>query len=231
MNDIKNKTMVYAADVRVLEDPALYAAAYAAASPARREKTDRYRKDDDRHLALGAELLLRYGLRESGTGFPDSFQIGEYGKPYLPDGEIRFNISHSGNWALCAVSSREVGCDIERIRPIKIKTARIFADEEYADILSREGEDQQAVFYRYWTLKECFIKVTGLGLKMPLREFHMVLGPKVGIVQSYDECDYRFTEFTAFPGYKCAVCTAGDAGEPELKVLDLKSLLETRELF
>ena len=51
------------------------------------------------------------------------FALGPHGKPALAhdgtdEGDLRFNLSHSGELALVAVSAgREVGVDIERTRP------------------------------------------------------------------------------------------------------------------
>lgn len=54
--------ILYAADVTPLADPELFQMAYAAASPARREKADHYRFAKSRRLSLGAEALLRHAL-------------------------------------------------------------------------------------------------------------------------------------------------------------------------
>ncbi len=62
---------------------------------------------------LGYALYEVYGL----TAVP-AVARREKGKPWFPDRpEIRFNISHSGPLALCAVGSGEVGADIEEVRP------------------------------------------------------------------------------------------------------------------
>ena len=74
----------------------------------RREKILRYRFEKDRRLSLGAGLLAAYALREAGAE-DLALQTGEYGKPELlfyPN--IRFNLSHSGTLAVCAVSDRPV---------------------------------------------------------------------------------------------------------------------------
>lgn len=233
MNRIANldclcKTALYAADVSVFADPQLYAEAYAAASPARREKIDRYHFAKDRYLSLGAETLLHYALRLAGIReLPVTFDYGPQGKPYLKDGCVYFNISHSGNWVICAVSACEVGCDVEKIVPIDLKIAeRFFFHEEYDDIAAQTTQEtQNEMFYRYWTLKESFMKATGLGMKLPLDSFRIVLGSEISVEQSVDGRNYRFIEYDVIPGCKCALCTAGDGRAAALHMTDLRQIL------
>lgn len=216
-------TSVYAADVTVLQDPALFDAAYRLATPERKLKTDRYRQQKDQWLSLGAELLLRHGLRQAGVAFPTAFSKEKAGKPCLPDNPVYFNLSHSGKWALCVISEQEAGCDVEAIRPDNLSIARCFAKEEYEDILSRRDPLERLILLtRYWTLKESFMKATGLGMQLPLQSFRIVTGPPVTVIRSCDEQRYGFAEYDTLPGYRCALCTAGDPGRPELAVVDLR---------
>lgn len=228
MTAINGNTALYAADVSVLADPQLYAAAYAAVSPARREKTDRYRFTKDRYLSLGAEILLYHALRAAGiSDLPADFCCGAQGKPYLKNCGVSFNLSHSGNWAVCAVSAREVGCDVEKIAPISLEIAkRFFCSAEYDDIAAQTTDEaRNEMFFRYWTLKESFIKATGLGMKLPLNAFRIVRGSEISIIQSVDGKAYHFAEYNELPGFRCALCTAGDCRGTVLQKADLKQIL------
>lgn len=222
----ESRTILYAADVSVLENPALYAKAYAAASPQRREKADKYKHGSDKYLALGAEILLRYGLSQAGLSeLPLLFELGEHGKPYIKDSDTFFSISHSGDWAVCAVSDSEVGCDIEKIRPVDLKLARRFSPEEFSAIMSADEENRLELFFRYWTLKESYMKATGLGLKLPLNEFQIVMEKEASVIQSANSLSYGFHEFSEISGYSCAVCTAGAACDAELKIVELSDCI------
>ena len=220
--------ILYAADVTPLADDALYSLAYAAASPARREKADRYRFVKDRQLSLGAETLLRHALCCAGLGTNSiDFDYGPGKKPYLKSGGIFFNLSHSEEWAICAVAECEVGCDVEQVAPIDLKLARRFLPEEAEDIYAQPTEAEKLdLFYRYWTLKESFMKATGLGLQLPLNAFRIVRGEKISVIQSVDDRDYSFREFSGLPDYKCALCCAGDCDGAQLRILDLKDILQ-----
>ena len=219
--------ILFAADVTALKDAELYHLAYAAATPPRREKTDRFRPEKDRRLSLGAEALLRHALRCAGSGAASAgFDYGADKKPYLRDGGLFFNLSHSGIWAVCAVAGYEVGCDVEQVAPIDLKLARRFLPEEYEDILSQPTAGERLeLFYRYWTLKESFMKATGLGMQLPLDAFRIVRGEKISVVQSVDDRAFSFREFTALSGYKCALCCAGACADARLRILDLKEIL------
>lgn len=217
---------LYAVNVTALKEPAPYAEAYAAVSPARREKTDRYRKLSDRLQSLGAELLLRYGLKRAGLSpMPGIFETGRYGKPYLPGNELFFNLSHSADWVLCAVSESEIGCDIERIRDIPLRAARRFAEEEYGDIRNSGEEEKLVKFFRYWTLKESFLKATGRGMSLPLGSFRITLGDEPGILQNADARVFYLKEFAVIDGFRAAVCAACPVGDTELIIVQAEELL------
>ena len=225
------KPVLYAASVAPLADAEHYAAAYAAVSPARREKTDRFRFEKDKRLCLGAELLLRHALRAGGVGeVPMVFDHGAQGKPYFKDSGVYFNISHSEEYVVCALAPCEVGCDVEQITPVDLKIARrFFFRSEYDDVASQEtAEARSDLFFRYWTLKESFMKVTGLGMKLPLDAFEIVRGSEITVRQSVDEREYSFAEFDGLPGYHCALCAAGDCRGAALHAVDLEENLALR---
>ena len=225
------KPVLYAASVAPLADAARYAAAYAEVSPARREKTDRFRFEKDRRLSLGAELLLRRALRAEGLGeVPMAFTYGAQGKPYFKDGGVYFNLSHSGEYVLCALAPYEVGCDVEQITPIDLKIARrFFFRSEYDDIAAQTTEEARSeLFFRYWTLKESFMKVTGLGIKLPLDAFEIVRASEITVRQSVDTRQYSFAEFDEISGYQCALCTAGDCRGVVLHTVDFAEILLPR---
>lgn len=225
MEDHKAKVTLYAASVVPLRDEKKYRLAYQRVSLERRQKTDKYRLYNDRCLSVAAELLLRHGLRDLNRD-NDSICIrtNDFGKPFLADSDIYFNISHSGDWAICAISNAEVGCDIEKIGPADMQLAeRFFCSEEYSDIAGQKTENSRVLmFYRYWTLKESFIKASGSGMQIPLNSFCIEPGDEcVSVRQSSDPRRYYFAEFDAIPGYCCALCSVGVSAKAELKLVDL----------
>jgi 4'-phosphopantetheinyl transferase len=120
-------------------------------------------------------ILGRYLERPPGEL---TFAQGPYGKPYLnaarARGRLRFNVSHSDELALVAVSQRhELGVDLERLRPvddIDAIVARSFAPAERLVFDRVPPGDRLSTFYQYWTLKEASLKACGVGLSRALVE-------------------------------------------------------------
>ena len=218
---------LYAASVVPLTDGRLYEQARNAASADRRAKTEKYQFDRDRRLSYGAELLLRYALSEEGVTVPEAFLTGEQGKPALPGGKRCFNLSHSGEWVLCAIGERETGCDIEAIGAANRKIARrFFCPGEYEYVESGETEEELSRrFTRLWTLKESYLKNVGLGLRLPLDSFEISLNDGIVLRRSENRSDVHFREFADIPGYCCALCTEEDCTETELRFVDLRTVL------
>jgi 4'-phosphopantetheinyl transferase len=107
------------------------------------------------------------------------FAAGVNGKPYLDHGGRcavpQFSISHTRGCVAVAVARCAVGVDIERRRAIPdvMAVARAaFAPEGHAVLAARSGlATRTALFYRYWTLGEAFIKATGEGVAQDLKSF------------------------------------------------------------
>jgi 4'-phosphopantetheinyl transferase len=125
-------------------------------------------------------------------------RAGERGKPMLaaPSPSLRFNLSHSAGEALIAVAwEREVGVDIERIRPrhdLLALVRRALQPEEAAAIVAMPAVDRLTAFYAAWTRREAIAKCLGVGLTGPL-----------------PEGDVAVSGLDAGPGFAAAVAVAG----------------------
>ena len=87
------------------------------------------------------------------------------GKPYFRDLPVYFNLSHSGEYVLCAVSTEEIGADIQQHCGKDVgKLARRFFPEREWTALERAGEERERLFYRLWARKEAYGKLTGKGV-------------------------------------------------------------------
>lgn len=122
-----------------------------------------------------ADQLLRYALRRAYPDAPLPFlrAAGKTGKPYLPAYPgFHFSLSHSGVWAVCAVSEYPLGVDIEQVRPTRRGLAeRYFSPEECA-LLTQLPPDS---FFDFWTLKEAAVKASGEGLARGLSRAKVTL--------------------------------------------------------
>ncbi|MBW4453625.1 MAG: 4'-phosphopantetheinyl transferase superfamily protein [Nostoc indistinguendum CM1-VF10] len=112
------------------------------------------------------------------------FNYQQRGKPVLADtfadSGLAFNLSHSQGLGLCAVNcTRQIGVDLEYIRPMSDLEAlakRFFLPREYEMLRSLSPNQQQEVFFRYWTCKEAYLKATGDGLSQ-LEQIEVSLTP------------------------------------------------------
>ncbi len=228
------KVRTYYSETYALEDPSVYSALYSRMPECRRRKADRFLFGKDRRLCVGVWALLREALEDLGEN-PDSAEIGtgKNGKPFLRDSRVRFNMSHSEERVACAVSDSDVGCDVEMVKYAGLDIAgRFFHGSEYEDIAAAEGTgDMPALFCRYWTLKESFMKATGLGMSLPLDSFRIDLGDPIRVDQKVDSREYRFKEYDPRDGYRCAVCSAGEGFEPSLRAVDLSGLIRCRPIY
>ena len=148
---------------------------YELVSDKRKEKIDFYRFDKDKKLSCGAYLLLQKVLDEEGISKPE-FKVGKYGKAYICNHEdIYFNISHSGKMVCCAISDREIGVDVEYNDPtIDLNIAKnYFYNSEYENIMKSDNPSNE--FFRYWVLKESYMKYTGLGFNLDLDSFEIII--------------------------------------------------------
>ena len=157
---------------------AQYDAMYRAAAPDKQARADRFKHADDRKRCLCADMLAR-SMLSAACGLAANeiaFTYSEKGKPSA-NVPMHFNVSHSGEWVVCALSDTPVGADIEMIKPFRAgMVARYFTEAEadyvWGDAPTHEGNvtdpDTCARFYRVWTAKEAFVKMTGTGISTDL---------------------------------------------------------------
>lgn len=155
--------------------------AYSLVSKNRQKKIDFYRFEKDKKLSAGAYLLLRKLLSEENITNP-IFKTGKYGKAYISNREnIYFNLSHSNKIVLCAISDMEVGVDVEYIDPeIDLNIAKhYFYNSEYENIMNAENQADE--FFKYWVLKESYMKYTGLGMNLKLDSFEIIINDVINL--------------------------------------------------
>ncbi len=217
------KVITYYSDTGPLQCQELFQSCYSAVSAVRREKIDSMVFDKDKRLSLGVELLLMKALDDLGED-ADLSKIGYEGngKPFLKGTDIQFNLSHSEERVMCSVSDAPVGCDVERIQPIELDIARrYFFGSEYESIASVTDDERYDRFYRFWTLKESFMKVTGLGFRLGLDDFCIDLENGVSVDQHVDDREYHFKEYFVNDGYRYAASSTNPDFEDRMRYFDL----------
>jgi 4'-phosphopantetheinyl transferase len=163
-----------------------------------------FQSEPARRRFIGGRVLLRTVLGEF-VGVPPQtlrFDHGPRGKPRLASSttdSVRFNLAHSGELALVAISTTsEVGVDVERIRPIPQAlpiAERAFDSSSCTALHEIAPEHRDATFLRHWTRLEALAKAIGCGL-VPLLEQAQELGGAGRIVEVFgDEYDRRARRF------------------------------------
>lgn len=194
---------IYAADVSNLPDPKEFPEYMEGLPEERKQKTLRYVQEKDRKQSLGAGLLLKYVLNRHGVKY-ENIRIRENGKP--ESDEICFNLSHSDNMAVCAVSEQKIGCDVEKIKNAPERIAeRFFCKDEILHLEKFKDEAKNQEFYRLWTMKESYMKMTGEGMSLALNQFEFVFGDFVKVVRDGKICSCFIKEYE-LPEYKLTVC-------------------------
>ena len=145
------------------------------------------------------------------------------GKPLLPRTpeqlDLRFNLSHSGDLALCAcILGRDVGIDVEALQSIRSAdqiARRYFAPEEFATYQTLSDATRPEGFYVRWTMKEAYIKARGSGLSLPLDAFAISSAPDPSgfhWVRSRDKADdqrWRIVRLSPPAGYIASLAVEG----------------------
>ena len=181
-------TKLYAMDLRPFQDGS-WRKDLDALPTDRKERALACRKDDDGMRIACAGFLLQMALSEEGIGQP-VFAKNQWGKPCLANrDDVHFSLSHSGTWAVCALSDTPVGVDIERPRNMD-KVAKLFPDAKTDDDI-----------LRLWTAKEAYLKLLGCGLTVPLDRVSVQLGERL-VLDGYALHEYTLEE------YRICLCTA-----------------------
>lgn len=112
-----------------------------------------------------------------------SFCYGPHGKPSLADlsSRLQFNLSHSGDWALLAVTrGAEIGVDIEQVDPqldFQPLARNYFSRSEINSLENVCEVRRRRTFYRLWTSKESNLKRCGAGFSGATEHDQMVQIP------------------------------------------------------
>jgi len=124
--------------------------------------------------------ILRYILSYYTKQQPNDieFTYNEYGKPFLKNSNIHFNMSHSHNLASYIVAlNYKVGIDIElhdNNLNIKELASLVLTQGESKHLSTLKPKEQIEFFYHLWTKKESLIKATGQGLSYPINTIEAI---------------------------------------------------------
>jgi len=128
---------------------------------------------------ISSEELLKKVLKKYHIEY-DIF-YNEYGKPYLKNNELYFNISHSKDYTVLVTSNKEIGVDIQYLT-FNEKTRDRICTEEEQKIAINELE-----FTKIWAKKEAYIKKIGIGLEYGMKNVDTT---KIDTIDLYKKENY-----------------------------------------
>jgi len=173
------------------------------------------------------ELLGRY------LGMPPAklpLETRAKGKPTLGRAlethDVRFNLSHSAGLSVFAFClGREVGVDIERIRP-DVATdeiaERYFSSREWKELRALPSQHRTEAFFLCWTRKEAYVKAHGDGLHIPLDKFDVTVTPgTAAMLHSADAARWSLFSFSPKEGYVGALIA--ELGDFEVQFWDWRN--------
>lgn len=177
-------------------------------------KVKKFINKKDKIRTLIGEILIRTVITED-LGIRNdniSFKKNQYGKPYLKDyPNFNFNISHSGDFVVCAIDNNPIGIDIEEVKYMEYEdiAKNFFATNELDYITKNDPYSSLSRFYEIWTLKESYIKCCGQGLSMPLKSFSIEIDKykNIKVISNNEYKEHIFRIFDIELGYKVAICS------------------------
>jgi 4'-phosphopantetheinyl transferase len=187
------------------------------------ERAARFYRRQEQNRFLVSRATLRGILAHYLQVAPASlrFALNAHGKPELDGSEtLSFNLSHSGNLALIAVTrKRALGIDVEQLRSdvdfVRL-AARVFSTAEAEQLASLAvPEERVEAFFRCWTRKEAYIKGQGVGLSLGLRSFDVALAPGEGArlvatrPNPAEAGRWQLRDLQPAPGYAAALAVKG----------------------
>lgn len=201
-------------------------------------RLQRFRFERDQHRHLVARALVRTSLSRYAPVEPGCWQFarGVQDKPELAAAPLplRFNISHSGDFVVCAVSLEfDIGVDIEameRTNDVLAIARHYFSAPELASLSELPAALQRDRFFDYWTLKEAYMKARGEGISLGLGNFSFRLSDDGAIAIAFTAAiedhppDWRFRLFDPAPGYRMALAwrRRADAAVKQFYTIPLK---------
>lgn len=172
-----------------------------------------------KNSSLAAGALLGFVMKKGGVSFEETPCFSQNGKMYFPP-QYRFyvNLSHGGEYAVCAVDTKEVGIDIEPVREYREAVLkRICSLEEMEAFFSlKKEEEKNQAFTRLWTGKESMVKLSGKSVAMLLDPSFCC--PEKGSIYT--------KPYASLPGHIISVSSHENSFPLGITVLSWQSLLQ-----
>ncbi len=219
LRKMKQDNFILGIDVDFLKDQEVFDDWYHKMPEYRKNKIDRFKPQQSKRLSLGAGILLYKGLEMLGASdtviFDDDFQ-----KPHVQGAtDLEFNLSHSGNLAVCAFSDASVGIDVQETERFSGNLMNfVYKDEEikYIKYRSKNRVDTDLLCTKMWTMKESVMKYYGKGLSMDPRRIFIDLEQGNSVYYEGEALENIFFTGYELSGYYITVCSGYDNFSDEI---------------
>jgi len=183
--------------------PATFAKMLATLPACLKIKNNKFVRWQDKSAHLFGVLLLKHGLNHHhlDPSLIETLKYTSNNKPYI-DASFDFNISHSGDYVVCAISKeKNIGIDVEQVRQIEIDDFRnVFTPSQFEQI--KKAADPLNTFFSYWVKKESMIKADGRGFSIYLDKIEFENNTIV-----FENKKWQLHEIPIRSGYHCALCS------------------------
>lgn len=187
-------TKVWLTHCACLDKQELFLSAMEVVSPYRREKVNHAKSLASKRQVLGAGILLAHALNSRGLREREmSYQIEKSGKPFLKTApNLFFSLSHSENWALCALGDDCVGADVQTfVKYVPRVARRCFLPKDAARLEKMKETARDEEFTRLWAARESQVKWLGGWNKgrefPPVKEYFELNQIRIAVC-TWDEC-------------------------------------------
>ncbi|MCH7410839.1 4'-phosphopantetheinyl transferase superfamily protein [Belliella sp. DSM 111904] len=189
--------------------------------PDEQELFRKYYMSEDKNRKLISQIAVRSILSKYLNIPPKEIQFGqsEFGKPFLRNIELQFNLTHSGDYIYLAVGEKvPLGIDIEFVSPT-------FEYEELLDLVFQPdeidhiqlSENSLLTFFQYWTRKEAFLKAVGYGFSIPPQAVPVNFGSNFfGLTRDLGFSHWTSVTCEVLPDYILSIALASEK-QPSLK--------------
>ena len=131
----------------------------------KKDRIDKYKNYESKTRSIVAEIAFSELLAKKNISYNSlEYYNNEYGKSYLKNNNLFFNISHSFDYVITIISNKEIGIDIEKIRKTPFNVINQFATEKEKEYILSSSKNIEERIFKIYTLKEAYFKMLGTNL-------------------------------------------------------------------
>ncbi len=181
----------------------------------RQKSFERYMQYKDKLRCLIGGLLLYYAFGHNKQALHNA-----YGKPYF-ENDICFNLSHSGDFVALALSTNNIGIDVEIVKKFNMDVAKKCFTIKEVKWLKEQSTPQ--AFFKIWTAKESIMKAIGCGFSLNPASFEVL--PIVNGSHKINEQEW-FLFWHSLPEHELCVASEISAKPTEIIQLQQQQILQ-----